>query len=102
MKNKFIAENEEEKTKDKLLRLVAENPNLEIKFFIDGELNDEANSWYAGDLTDVEVSDYIEYKEKVYTEFSDVLEEYEEMSEEELKREADIKKVILVRIGVKR
>ena len=33
-----------------LIELMSANPDLDVKFFIDGELNEDYNSWFVGDI----------------------------------------------------
>ena len=58
--------------KNKLIELIKENPDLEVKFMVSGELNEDGNSWFVGEITDARVSDYIEYEDKVFDEIEDV------------------------------
>ena len=100
-----------------LIELMSQNPDLEVKFFIDGELNEEYNSWFVGDITHSKVSEYIDYQDRAYDDIGDVKEliaqevvcEDREMSDENLDilveeefSKLEVKKVIIVYISIER
>ena len=101
-----------------LLKLVIDNPELEIKFNISGELNKD-NNWFIGEITYVKIGDYIEYNNgnqydnTIFDEEEDVIEtlyddishpnnftddEYENIVQEEYNK-LPKKKVIWVYVG---
>ena len=47
------------------VKLVAENPELPIKVFIDGECSD-GDGWFVGEIYDCKVTRIVEYKGKCY------------------------------------
>ena len=47
------------------VKLVAENPELPIKVFINGECSD-GDGWFAGEVYDCKVTEIAEYKERYY------------------------------------
>ena len=48
------------------VKLVAENPELPIKVFINGECSDDDNCWFVGEVRDCKVTEITEYGEKCY------------------------------------
>lgn len=48
------------------VKLVAENPELPIKVFINGECGDDDNCWFVGEVHDCKVTEITEYGEKCY------------------------------------
>ena len=48
------------------VKLVAENPELPIKVFINGECGDDDNCWYVGEIYDCKVTEITEYGDKCY------------------------------------
>ena len=48
-----------------LVKLVAENPELPIKVFINGECGD-GDCWYVGEIYDCKVTEITEYGDKCY------------------------------------
>ena len=101
---------------EELIELSKENPELEIKFNISGDCNEDDNSWYVGDINFVKVDDYIEYDGIIYDDEESVKEmisddftveeaahltpdEYLELIEKKF-QELEQKKVIWVHVGV--
>lgn len=48
------------------VKIVAENPELPIKVFINGECSDDDNCWFVGEVRDCKVTEITEYGEKCY------------------------------------
>ena len=48
------------------VKLVAENPELPIKVFIDGECCEDDDCWFVGEIYDCKVTEITEYKERYY------------------------------------
>lgn len=48
------------------VKLVAENPELPIKVFINGECCEDDNCWYVGEIYDCKVTEITEYDDKYY------------------------------------
>lgn len=48
------------------VKLVAENPELPIKVFINGECCEDDNCWYVGEVYDCKVTEITEYDDKYY------------------------------------
>lgn len=48
------------------VKLVAENPELPIKVFINGECCGDDNCWYVGEIYDCKVTEITEYDDKYY------------------------------------
>lgn len=48
------------------VKLVAENPELPIKVFINGECCEDDNCWYVGEVYDCKVTEITEYKDRCY------------------------------------
>lgn len=102
---------------EKLIKLIKENPSLEVKFNITGDTIEDDNSFYIGDIRSVRVGDYIEYGDRVYDDDEDVKEliadklddtintmvfsvaELNKMINDEYSK-LDVKKVIWVYVGV--
>lgn len=58
------------------VKLVAENPELPIKVFVDGECGDGEDGWFVGEVYDCKVTEVAEYGDKCYERDDvDVLEE---------------------------
>ena len=53
-------------TNKEFVKLVAENPELPIKVFINGECGDDDNCWYVGEIYDYKVTEITEYGDKCY------------------------------------
>ena len=47
------------------VKLVAENPNLPIKVFVNGECGD-GDCWFVGEIYDCKVTEITEYKDRCY------------------------------------
>ena len=54
------------KLNKEFVKLVAENPELPIKVFINGECGDDDNCWYVGEIHDCKVTEITEYGDKCY------------------------------------
>ena len=54
------------KLNKEFVKLVAENPELPIKVFINGECSDDDNCWYVGEIYDCKVTEITEYGDKCY------------------------------------
>ena len=48
------------------VKLVAENPELPIKVFIDGGCCEDDNCWFVGEVYDCKVTEITEYGDKYY------------------------------------
>ena len=48
------------------VKLVAENPELPIKVFINGECGEDDNCWFVGEIYDCKVTEITEYKYRYY------------------------------------
>lgn len=48
------------------VKLVAENPELPIKVFINGECGEDDDCWFVGEIYDCEVTEIAEYKDRYY------------------------------------
>lgn len=48
------------------VKLVAENPELPIKVFINGECCEDDNCWFVGEIYDCKVTEITEYKYRYY------------------------------------
>ncbi len=54
------------KLNKEFVKLVAENPELPIMVFINGECGDDDNCWYVGEIHDCKVTEITEYGDKCY------------------------------------
>jgi hypothetical protein len=103
------------KKTQQLVKLIQENPDLEIKFYIDGGLCEDEGMWYVGELKNSKVSDCIIYEDIVYDDIKDVKEiiaedvvcEDKEMSDEYLDflidkefSKLEVKKVIFAYVSI--
>ena len=106
-------------TNKEFVGLVAENPELPIKVFINGECGDDDNCWYVGEIHDCKVTEITEYGDKCYerddfdwlkeiisNEFYDDP-EYVNLTDEEFDKKMEEKvewlgweRVILLKVGV--
>ena len=101
------------------VKLVAENPELPIKVFINGECSDDDNCWYVGEIYDCEVTEITEYGDKCYERddfdlLKDIISdevyddpEYVNLTDEEFDKKMEEKvewlgweRVILLKVGV--
>lgn len=101
------------------VKLVAENPELPIKVFINGECSDDDNCWYVGEIYDCKVTEITEYGDKCYERDDfDLLKEiisdevyddpeYVNLTDEEFDKKMEEKvellgweRVILLKVGV--
>ena len=101
------------------VKLVAENPELPIKVFINGECSDDDNCWYVGEIYDCEVTEITEYGDKCYERddfdlLKDIISnefyddpEYVNLTDEEFDKKIEGKvellgweRVILLKVGV--
>lgn len=59
------------------IKLIAENPDLPIKVFIDGQCSDGEDGWFTGEVYDCYVTEVTEYGDRCYERYDDydVLEE---------------------------
>ena len=48
------------------VKIVAENPELPIKVFINGECCEDDNCWFVGEIYDCKVTEITEYKYRYY------------------------------------
>ena len=48
------------------VKLVAENPELPIKVFIDGECGEDDDCWFVGEIYDCKVTEITEYGDRYY------------------------------------
>ena len=107
------------KLNKEFVKLVAENPELPIKVFINGECGDDDNCWYVGEIYDCKVTEITEYGDKCYerddfdwlkeiisNEFYDDP-EYINLTDEEFDKKMEEKvellgweRVILLKVGV--
>ena len=107
------------KLNKEFVKLVAENPELPIKVFINGECGDDDNCWYVGEIHDCKVTEITEYGDKCYerddfdwlkeiisNEFYDDP-EYVNLTDEEFDKKMEEKvellgweRVILLKVGV--
>ena len=107
------------KLNKEFVKLVAENPELPIKVFINGECGDDDNCWYVGEIYDCKVTEITEYGDKCYerddfdwlkeiisNEFYDDP-EYVNLTDEEFDKKMEEKvewlgweRVILLKVGV--
>lgn len=106
-------------TNKEFVRLVAENPELPIKVFINGECGDDDNCWYVGEIYDCKVTEITEYGDKCYERDDfDLLKEiisdevyddpeYVNLTDEEFDKKMEEKvewlgweRVILLKVGV--
>ena len=107
------------KLNKEFVKLVAENPELPIKVFINGECGDDDNCWYVGEIHDCKVTEITEYGDKCYerddfdwlkeiisNEFYDDP-EYINLTDEEFDKKMEEKvellgweRVILLKVGV--
>ena len=99
-------------------KIVAENPELPIKVFINGECGDE-DCWYVGEIYDCKVTEITEYGDKYYERddsnwLKDIISdevcdepEYVNLTDEELDKKIEEKvegldweRVILLKVSV--
>ena len=48
------------------VKIVAENPELPIKVFINGECCEDDDCWFVGEIYDCKVTEIAEYKDRYY------------------------------------
>ena len=48
------------------VKIVAENPELPIKVFINGECCEDGDCWFVGEIYDCNVTEITEYKDRYY------------------------------------
>lgn len=107
------------KLNKEFVKLVAENPELPIKVFINGECGDDDNCWYVGEIYDCKVTEITEYGDKCYERddfdwLKDIISnefyddpEYVNLTDEEFDKKMEEKvewlgweRVILLKVGV--
>ena len=107
------------KLNKEFVKLVAENPELPIKVFINGECGDDDNCWYVGEIHDCKVTEITEYGDKCYERddfdwLKDIISnefyddpEYVNLTDEEFDKKMEEKvewlgweRVILLKVGV--
>lgn len=49
-----------------IVKLIAKNPDLPIKVFIEGDCSSGEDGWYAGEILECTVTEITEYKDKYY------------------------------------
>ena len=100
-------------------KLVAENPELPIKVFINGECCEDDNCWFVGEIYDCKVTEITEYKYRYYERddldwLKDIISdevcdepEYVNLTDEELDKKIEEKvegldweRVILLKVSV--
>jgi hypothetical protein len=95
-----------EQLKQKLIKLIQENPDLPVRAQVDSELFCDDCVWMLGDIADVNVETIYTYNEKYYVGKNQLIEELKWTSDFETEKElhnfakeCPKEKVILISVG---
>lgn len=67
-----------------LIRLANDNPDLEIITMVDSEMCGDEYSYYLGEISYVELGEYVVFGDRVFTDREEYKEQYYDLNDEEL------------------